>query len=225
MAKKALMLLLKAFKREDWANEFIDGVLYCNTLSFHRKLDDQEGAAVITRDDTHKLEIGGYDLTKDFISLTHHTNMADYINVFCMYSWSPPFVDKERIIVDKESQLGGLRALENEYGPHTVLIRKIPEFARRLMRAVDNAGIPARIDFVKYNLYNRLPTTWEEAMELAFHKNPNYAGENEYRIALIPNREEPGCFRFDLGSIRDIATLTRTSGIYDSLELNGAGEF
>ena len=40
---KPLMMLLKAYKCERWANEFLDGCLYCNTLSFHRKKTVKRG--------------------------------------------------------------------------------------------------------------------------------------------------------------------------------------
>ena len=50
------MMLLKAFKEGSWANEFLYGCLYCNTLSFHRKLDDQEGTAVILGSNIHQFK-------------------------------------------------------------------------------------------------------------------------------------------------------------------------
>lgn len=232
MRKKApLMLLLKAFEREDWADAFLDGCLYCNTLSFHRKKDKQEGAVVIAGSSLsrHKLELGVRGGQKRELksvkSLTFRPNIANHINVFCMFSWTPPFIDEERILVDKEAQLGSLRTLEDTYGPYTVFIKSIPEFVRRLKSVVDSFGIPTWLDLVKYNLYDKLPTTWEEAMELAFHKNPKYSGEKEYRIALIPDLEKPGPFPLAIGSIRDIASRARTRELYDSIKINGSSDF
>ena len=232
MGKNApLMLLLKAFERKEWAETFLDGCLYCNTLSFHRKKDKQEGAVVIAGSSLsrHKIELGVRGGQKreleSIASLTFRPNIANHINVFCMFSWTPPFIDDERILVDKESQLGSLRTLEDTYGPYTVFLKRIPEFVRRLRSAVDSAGTTAWIDLVKYNLYDKLPTTWEEAMELAFHKNPKYSCEKEYRIALIPGQEEPGPFRLEIGSIRDIAVRARTKELYDSIKINGSSDF
>lgn len=230
----ALMMLLKAYKCEDWANEFLDGCLYCNTLSFHREVDDQEGAIVISGADIaqFKFKIGEREL-KTASNFTYRSNAADHINVFCMYSWAPPFEDNDKrlVILDKESQLGSLRSLEASYGRYTVMVRDIPEFFRRLDTAVTRADGPvieARGNLVKYNLYSGLPSsvsTLDGMMELAFHKNPKYAEENEYRFVFQFDQEKAGPFRFDIGDIRNIAVLTRTRDIYASIAVNGSYHF
>ena len=225
------MMLLKAFKKEKWANEFLDGCLHCNTLSFHRKLDNQEGTVVIPGSNITQFKIGTLDL-KTVKSFTYRPNRADYINVFCMYSWTPPFEDssKKRVILNKETQLGSLRTLEDNYGPHAVLIGDIPEFFRRLTTAVERSESQVRLaegNLVKYKLMDRIPKRddIEDMIQLAFHKNPKYASEKEYRFVLILDRDKPGLFRFDIGSIRDIAVLSRTRELYDTIEINGSKEF
>ena len=115
--ENALMMLLKAFKTENWANQFLDGLLYCNTLSFHRKKDKQEGAVVIPGSNITQFKVGPHEL-KSVKSFTFRPGFADYINVFCMYSWAPPFDDrtKTRVILNKQTQLGSLPTLEDTYG-------------------------------------------------------------------------------------------------------------
>ena len=41
MGKRSLNLMLKAFRQEKWAEEFLDGCLYCNTLRFYRDWDNK----------------------------------------------------------------------------------------------------------------------------------------------------------------------------------------
>ena len=225
------MMLLKAFKKEKWANEFLDGCLYCNTLSFHRELDNQEGAVVIAGSNITQFKIGPYEL-KSVKCFTFRPNIADHINVFCMYSWAPLFEDnaKKRVILNKETQLGSLRTLEDAYGAHAVLINDIPEFFRRITTAIERAeGQVHRAEgnLVKYKLMDRIPERDDigDMIQLAFHKNPKYASEKEYRFVLILDRDKPGLFRFDIGSIRDIAVLSRTRELYDRIEINGSKEF
>ena len=225
------MMLLKAFKKESWANAFLDGDLYCNTLSFHRRVDNQEGAVVITGAslDKYKFEVGTHEL-KTVSCFTYRPNMADHINVFCMYSWTPPFEDssKKRVILNKETQLGSLRTLEDTYGPFSVLIRDLPEFFRRLTTAIerpDSQVYCAEGNAVKYELMDRIPRSMEDMIQLAFRKSPKYADEKEYRFMIVPDREESGPLKLSIGSIRDIAGLTRTRELYDTITINGSADF
>ena len=228
--EKALMMLLKAYRCERWANEFLDGCLYCNTLSFHRDQDNQEGTVVIPGSNITQFKIGTLNL-KTVKSFTYRPNRADYINVFCMYSWTPPFEDssKKRVILNKETQLGSLRTLEDNYGPHAVLIRDIPEFFRRLTTAIERPESQvyhAEGNAVKYDLMDRIPKdNMKDMIQLAFRKNPKYADEKEYRFVFVHDREEPGPFTLDIGSIRDIAVLSRTRELYDSITINESTDF
>ena len=230
MEEKALMLLLKAFKEESWANEFLDGCLYCNTLSFHRKQDNHEGTIVIPGSNIHQFKISTYEL-KTVNKFSYRPNLTDYINIFCMYSWTPPFEDssKERVILNKEAQLGSLRILEDTYGPHAVVIRDLTEFFDRLTIAIkrpENQVYRAESDVVKYDLMDRIPKSdIEEMIQLAFRKDPKYADEKEYRFVFVPDREETGPLRIDIGRIRDIAALTRTRELYDTITINGSTDF
>ena len=46
-------------------------------------------------------------------------------------------------------------------------------------------------------------------LDLAFYKNPEYSGENEYRFAFLVDQKEPGLYRLNIGDIRDIATSAK----------------
>ena len=227
MSKKALMLLLKAFKSEEWAESFLDGCLYCNTLRFHRERDDkQEGVIVIPRAKITQLKIGGLDISKDVRSVSHAFDIpSDYIKVVCMYSWAAPWVNEKEVFLDKETQLGSLRDLERFYGRYAVLLKDSPEFFSRLTRAVKHPNslvIGTGRGLVRYSLLDEI-LPQEEIIRTAFHKNPKYAGEQEYRFAFLVKQHGP--FRLNIGSIRDIAVLARTKDIYDTVEVNGSKDF
>ena len=230
---KPLTMLLKAYWCERWANEFLDGCLYCNTLSFHREKDNQEGAVVIAGSNItqYQFKVGPHEL-KTVKRYTFRPDIADHINVFCMYSWAPPFEDsaKKRVILNKETQLGSLRTHEDTYGPYTVLIKNIPEFLRRLTKSVERPEsqiLSGEGNLVTYKLMDRIPKQddIEGWIRLAFHKDSKYAGEKEYRFAFLLDRDKPGFFRLEIGSIRDIAVLTRTRELYDLIEVNGSKDF
>ena len=225
------MMLLKAFKQKDWANQFLDGCLYCNTLGFHRKKDSEEGAVVIPGSRITQFKIGSHEL-KTVKSVTFRPDLAHHINIFCMYSWAPPFEDdtKKRVILNKKTQLGSLPTLEDTYGSHAVLIRDIPEFFGRITKAVEHSDSEVQIasgNLVEYELMGRIPKRedLDDVMQLAFHKNPKFADEKEYRFVFILDRDEAGPYRLEIGSIRDIAGLLRTSDLYESMKINGSTDF
>lgn len=62
-------------------------------------------------------------------------------------------------------------------------------------------------------------------IRLAFSKNPKYGDEKEYRFIFFVDRDEPGPFRLDLGSIRDIADAIETRNIYETITINGSKDF
>ena len=235
MAKKALMLLLKAFRQENWAEEFLDGCLYCNTLRFYREWDDKrlrdekEGVIVIPGAKIDKSRIGEFELPKGSLSsLSYRPRMMDYIHAFCMYCWAPPWVSEKEVFLDKETQLGSIRTLEKHYGPYTVMLRDMAEFLRRLTAAVEHPDSKVRWvkgDVVKYEPMLVLPSTPEETLRAAFHKDSRYVGEQEYRFAFLLDHKQQGAFRLNIGSIRDIAVRIRTRDVYDSISVNGSKDF
>ena len=229
----ALLMLLKAFRKEKWAEGFLDGCLYCNTLRYYRECDedrrDKQEGAIVPPVENLKLSVGSVVLAnEDIAGFTYHPKMADYINVFCMYSWAPPKVGEDQVLLDKETQLGSINELERTYGPFSVLIKDIPEFLRRLKRVVERPEsrvIQAKGGLVEYRMMDVFPTTPEETMRVAFHKNPSYASEQEYRFAFLLDQEKPGPCRLNIGNIRDIAGRIRTKDVYDAISVNGSKNF
>ena len=237
MEKKqmALMLLLKAFRQEKWAEEFLDGCLYCNTLRFYqewderRLRDEQEGVITISGSDIEHLRFGEIEIPKDhLVSISYRPNLMDYIYIFCMYCWAPPWIDDKRVLLNKATQLGSLRNLERYYGPHTVMLRNPKEFMRRITQAIEQTGDKvegAKGDVVKYEPMLALPTNPKETIEAVFHKDSKYIGEQEYRFAFLLKDKQPEPFRLNIGNIRDIAKKQRTRDVYDSISVNGSKDF
>ena len=234
MGKRALMLMLKAFRQEKWAEEFLDGCLYCNTLRFYRDWDnkslrDKNEGVIVLPSANLDLKIGDFKFpNRDMLSLSYRPNLMDYIYVYCMYCWAPPWVDDTRVFVDKETQLGGLRSLGHRYGQYAVMLKNPREFFRRLDRAVhstDSKVLTAKGEPVKYEPMLALPTTPEQTLQAAFHKDVKYIGEQEFRFAFLLDEKLPAEFRLNIGDIRDIAVSTRTRDIFDSIKVDGQTDF
>ena len=233
MSDRVLLMLLKVFRRKSWAKDFLNGRLYCNTVKYYRDLEDgdekkdkDEGAVVIPGDKLSELKIGDHVVSHlDVVEIRHYPNLTSGANVFCMFCWAPRR-EGNQVFLNKEEQLGSLREFDRKYGPYAVMIGNLPEFFRRIDAAVNRERILwARGDIVKYELEDSIPNNREALLDLAFHKNPEYSSENEYRFAFLVDQKEPGPYRLNIGDIRDIATLQRTDEIYDSLKVNGSTDF
>ena len=228
-----MLLLLKAFRKEKWAEDFLDGVLYCNTVKYYRDLEDSdekrdkdEGAVVIPGDRLSELRLGDYVVKRlDLVTLRHYFNLTSGVNVYCMFCWAPR-LEGGQVFLNKEEQLGSLREFDRKYGPYSVVIGNLPEFFGRIDVAINREGILlGRGDTVTYELAKDVPNNPEGLFDLAFHKNSKYSDEHEYRFAFLVDQKEQGPFRLNIGDIRDIATLQRTDEIYDSIKVNGSADF
>ena len=234
MAKRSLMMLLKAFRKEQWAQEFLDGDLYCNTLRFYqnwenKRLRDKNEGVIVLPGANLDLRFGDFRFPKgDVVSLSYRPNLMNYIYVYCMYCWVVPWIDDNLVLLNKETQLGSLRNLEHSYGPNAVMIRDLPEFFRRINQAVNHPScgvLQGKGDTIKYKPMLALPSTSEQTIQAAFHKDSKYIGEQEYRFAFLLERRQREGFRLKIGSIRDIAAMVRTSDIFDSIKVNGQTDF
>lgn len=175
--RRALCLLLKAFQEGNWAKEFLDGVLYCNTVKYYRDLkdgDEREGTVVIPggKNMGVELKVGSYIIPgEDVVEVTHQPDLVSGANVFCMYCWAPPFVDDKWISLDKPSQLGSLRTLGQKYGSHAVVLKNVSEFIKRVDQAVRQCEsiVKAKSGLVRYEL-SRVFLTIHKHLMLRFTK-------------------------------------------------------
>ena len=212
------------------AEYFLDGRLYCNTLRyFSEHEDEQEGAIALPPHDLRvSLNLRSFVIPKeDIVAATMHPDIVADLNAFCMYSWAAPKVGEDRVLFDKESQLGSIRELIKVYGEHAVVVRNVTEFFDRVKRAAarqDSGVIRAKGDLIRYKEARMRPRNISEALCVALHKQKDFAKEQEYRFVFHTDRE-PGPFVLSIGDLRDIAGRIRTEDLYDSVKVNGASDF
>ena len=221
---------MKIVPCEKRAEYFLDGRLYCNTLRFYRKRDDeQEGAIALPPSDMRlNSNLGSFSIPKeDVVGVTMQPDVVANLNVFCMYSWTVPKVGDDEVLFDKASQLGSIRELKEVFGRHVVVVKNVTEFLSRVTRAAahqDSGVLLGKGRLVQYTEADRLPRNMAEAMDVAFHKREKFAKEHEYRFAFHADRE-PGPFVLSIGGIRDIAFRMDIEDLYDSVKVNGSSSF
>ena len=231
-----IFYLAKVFQKREYADKFIRGEMYCNRLSWFKKLEDQEG-----RSDTDEgaivpqleglsvtLEVSDPDTGK---VVDRHTMQGfaappvlvpewfDHINVLCMFAAHSGDFQHE----PSEGYLDHLTEhlkMPEKYvglGEHAVVITNVTEFLSRVEKAAHQARYGVIWGLVKYYdpQFGSPPTRSD--IETIFCKRERYAYQREFRFAIDTGTIEGGAISLDVGDISDIAFRTDTGGM--SLEL------
>lgn len=224
MTRQTIFSLMKIVPTVERAEQFLDGQLYCNTLSFLRThFDEYEGTVPLSG--THRIldyVVPEKDLLEPPILLP---DLVSDLNVLCMFCWASPSAGAGKVLFDPESQLGSLRDLVDTFGEHTVVITNVTEFFRRADKAVKsrcNGVLGSVHGIVEYNDTGEIPpSTLPAVMKTVLRKRKGFANEKEYRFVYLTARKPAGPLILNIGDIRDIAFRMRTQDVYDSAEMNG----
>lgn len=195
-------------------DDFIKGCLYMNDLNYFRgenknaaQGDRFEGVCGSIRKD--QLRQFGGDFDEDMVNAIQGSVslISDYYglnNLFCMYQM---LIDDERKLVEAPS--GELCQFNDEdaAGKVVVRIKDTQRFLSQLEAAV-NKGI--RENELEYGIYGGViySSAWINAdgpgTRSAFHKDPQYAYQKEWRLCLLRNALESKPYRFFIGDLSDI---------------------
>ncbi|MCE2501286.1 MAG: hypothetical protein J4G13_10555 [Dehalococcoidia bacterium] len=235
----AIFFLAKFIKKQEHADEFLQGKLFLNPLCYFKNIesedgrgDKNEGAILFPLDDfvltltptnPKTGDVGDIiRITKDDLAapISLHPGRFDHINLLCMYACH--IRDIQSISVDNIDDFRKQLEISEEcasLGEHAIIITNIQEFLRRISVAAEQGGYGLRRGLVTY--YDPMvgtPTT-ESDIESVFHKRKEYQYQSEFRIAVDTHLYEPTSLRLSIGDISDIAFLMRTS------EINGQMRF
>ena len=219
-----LPLFVKIFDEEEYANEFLNGVLYSNRLSYFKKLEDEEG-----RGDKYE---GGIFIPSDqaIIKLTA-TNLGNQtfeqitipsedlaaavrigpdwfnnVNVFCMYSCFSQDVN--------ESSDSGRRDVKITFqmpnkalklGDCLVVVCDVRAFLDRFRKSTEELGYDGMHGLVKYFDPEHGSLPFKSREETIFMKRKKFEDQKEYRLAFNTDTIGSDPVKLSIGSIRDIA--------------------
>ena len=222
MASK-IITLIKVVPCKKYADSFLDGTMYCNTVRFFRDqgYDEFEGAAFLHPD---SVRIGSLTIPKEDLDgpvIVKLDSVAD-LNIFCMFHWKVPLVGDDKILIDLESQLGSIEECKAEFGAYAVVVKNTTEFFRRVDHAVTQQGsgfLPSMRGVVRYIDPDIHQSDLTKPLKLPLFKQERFAHQKEYRFVLQTGRQiaRPLCLR--IGSIRDIAFCMKTEDVYDSVKI------
>lgn len=203
-----------------YVDDFINGNLYMNTLNYFRGVenntaqgDSLEGVCGSIRKDQLK-QFGMY-FDDDLVNAIQGnvyllSDFYGFNNLFCLYKL--PIDDKNKVISLPKKELYKFNG-ESDSDKVVIHIKDTQKFLNQINTAI-NSGIKKH-DF-EYCIYGSViySNIWDNAdgpgTRSAFHKDPEYAYQNEWRICILRNSliDRPYSFSIgDLSNITEIVTL------------------
>ena len=237
---RVILRLLKIVCCEKYAEDFLNGKLYCNTVRYFRgnesedskgnkRYDKFEGAAFLPPstfritarypDEGGRVEshtIPAEDLAGP---ITVMPDLIADLNVFCMFAWSAPKVGESAVRIDLESQLGGVENCVDDFGPHTVVVKDVTEFLRRVDLAAQQDSRVLK-DFRGPVRYVKPETQPTDPFTVPLFKQERFSHQKEYRFVFHTNLEPARPLELRIGDIRDIAFRMSTENIYESVKVS-----
>lgn len=230
-------VLVKMFQCQQYADEFREGKLFANTLKYFQGLealggqaDPYEGSAF--SDENSILTLWADSnchtrITPDILEEPIRFQQINHVNVICFHELRLPFIITDEppvnpVTITKEIRVP--QRLQEEFGPHMVVIPDRAEFNNRLKQELYRQYIKGAITTfkggkVQYEDYR--PKSWEiwntntpdNRLLAAFYKRSLYEYQSEYRLAFerqsIVRSGSPHIL--NIGDIKDITFYGNTS--------------
>ncbi|MDY7560814.1 hypothetical protein [Pseudomonas sp. AB6] len=232
-SKMIIYTLLKIFETKNYAEEFLSGSLYMNTLKYFAEEhvdnagelrgDSYEGLighyqpSQISTLSVNEIKISGDQLASPILV---HSNNLLASNVFCMFavnSGACTELSDENLDIFRESLK--IPPACHGLGAYCVVLLNTSEFLARCDEALDKLNLPFQRSMVNYfddqTFHGRIPEA-----ELGFHKRKRFSVQQEYRLRVDPVNELPGPLRLEIGSLKDIAVIVTPQQFNDGLQFH-----
>ena len=222
-----IFFLVKFFREASHAAEFVDGNLFCNTLSAFKKMegtddsgraDQNEGTTLWAQPGEVNLVLNDMDLSNDLAGpLQVQMEWLDYLHLFCMHACHTGALDvgrlsNENIEVLRQELMVPVDCLK--LGEYAVVVKDVHGFIGRVATALKTKGYEGRRGLVKY--YD--PETFHgsfRGIDPAFRKQVMQSYQREFRIVIATGSFSDCPLTLEVGDLSDI-TIPLLAG-----ELNG----
>ena len=226
--------LAKFFEKQKYADDFLRGKLFANTISYFKELesddgkgDNLEGAIVSRLDDgiitlvatieetgeTREQILTGGDLAAPFVM---SPKWFDHIKVLCMYAdYCGDFRD---ISDDNFSDLKKHIKISKEcikLGRHAIVITNTLELLRRVEVSASQRGYKIRHGLVTYYDPKVGTPVTRRPEDTMFFKRKEFEYQSEYRLAIDTGTQNSCAITLDIGDISDIAIPIDTLDMID----------
>jgi hypothetical protein len=201
-----IKMFLKFGSEENITDLFDNGTIYLNTLQYFRTIEDAElrgdnyeGISQIKNYPPGDFEISAINFKGKYINI-HLKNAVKQVfgniySLYCISSFAIP--NPLEFSIDKRV---------NGFGSHCLMVKDNVEFLNRIEKALQKMDVIYCHGFVSY--YDRYTINGEVT---AFQKPNEFAYQNEFRIYVDSNADEPLALK--IGNLKNIAQIVSTSEI------------
>jgi hypothetical protein len=216
MDKPIIYFFVKTFENTSYASQFLDGLLYMNTLDYFVQLETNDSTG---RGDRHEglnawlqpkdieIEINGIQISSaDLASpVSIRSNQQLSKNIFCLHAGYVGGKARSKFNTPQEFENQLKIPDENiSLGMQSIVITNVEEFILRVKKAAAfmNESLDGRI----VNYYD--PNTSRNVIseeDAPFNKQMNFEHQREYRIVINRTNQEMTAYRLNVGCLRDIA--------------------
>ena len=220
-------MLVRFFRTKEYAEQFFNGKIYCNPLSYFQSyIKDVETAKLAENKITDVLE-GSMQMTKEcfpFVDVKEYLS-SDYYIVFPEYS-------KSHICCFSNIQKGNYPKNMESFGKYCIAVYDYPKFANHIKNAVmKNKGLYYLTGGVQYYCPTRntrpvkhkslvlmslegYRVKYDEKSEAfiykdVFNKIDRFKEQNEWRLFLYKKNWNTQSFTLDVGELTDCCKLIK----------------
>lgn len=209
-----MWFFVKLFERECYANDFRNGKLFINRLSFFKnmtnkdntgRVDSMEGANYIM---PNKCCIGDTDITNLIDGpIVIKMDFLNYLHVFCLYAGhTNDFGDFSPDNFDNAVRHLQISDDYNKFGPHSIVVTDGKEFIRRVTQAAKDKGYRIAKGLVQYYDPDTVQDGFGDIYSIrpVFMKRNKFSYQREYRFVIDTHEIGDKHICLDVGDISDI---------------------
>lgn len=226
--KKQIFFLLKVFEKREYAEDFINGKLFLNRVSYFKKIEEQED-----RGDKHEatdawlqpnkvsLKIGNIEIKSEDIASPivvqheHHNNL----HLLCLYA---SYTDKFDSVSEDNIEEFRKEVRINDkclaLGNHAVIILNSELFIERFINAAKKYNYGGKGQLVEYYDPKTFHGYFKE--DSIFQKQIQYSYQKEFRFSIDTRTIGENPIIMELGDLSDITSISNPQEINKTLKIN-----
>lgn len=225
---RTIFTFVKFFEKQEYADDFIHGNLYMNTVSYFQKDEDNTSVYDKYESVSHHYQPNKIELKFNEIVIPQNeldgaviiqTKDFDNFNIFCLYAVNSGNF-QELNDENYEEFINSLRIHKknNEFGDFCIVVTNITEFLERVKQAVRKNNFFMKGNFIDYYDVNNFSGSFS-GIDAIFHKQIEFSYQNEYRIVINNMIDDNQPYYLEIGDISDICAISSIDAI-NSAEWN-----
>jgi hypothetical protein len=235
MRQPRILFFLKFCERREYAEDFLRGHLYLNSVDFFKKLEGANNDGRADRDESPLLWVSpkrlvnvrfsigpsNLDLPPEVFAgpIRINARWKSTQHLLCLYAGHTG-------TLEPPSSGETLQALRNQMrlppecsrmGEFAVLIRG--EFLQRFRKVIEERDYDLEGDLVNYFDPREHAGHFDRPL---FWKRNEYSWQREYRLVVDTDTEDPAPLKLELGDLSDICRIVEVSGLNETMSITSA---